>query len=269
MRRVTWTPPQTYELVSPDGRVLQYCLYGAPDGLPVIAQHGAPGTRWERPDVVAAINDTGLRMLVAGRPGFGSTRRAGRSVADVAEDVRLLADAQGWDEFVVTGFSGGGPHALACAALLPDRVIRCASIAGIGPVDVPGLELDWVADARRGEAYLREHLGARADEIVGALRPGVQDADDGGRYVRMRATAVDGLDGWIDDYLALSGSWGFDVGAIRAPVDVWYGSEDTNSTVEHAEWLLANVPGAVGHEYKGGHDPDDSVLRAIFQSLHG
>ncbi|MFC7278413.1 alpha/beta fold hydrolase [Paractinoplanes rhizophilus] len=117
-----------------DGRVLRYCLHGPADGFPVVAHNGTPSTRFRRPDQIAVMHECGVRVLMADRPGYGgSTRRPGRSVADVAEDVRALADAQGWERFAVFGGSGGGPHALACAALLPKRVIRCAVLSGIMP----------------------------------------------------------------------------------------------------------------------------------------
>ena len=274
---MTWTPPQTHELVI-DDRIIQYCRYGEPGGVPVVSLHGTPGTRWERPDIVAAINDAGLRVLLPGRPGYGSTRRPGRSVADIAYDVRALADAEGWPQFAVTGFSGGAPHALACAALLPDRVTRCSTVAGIAPLDV--LDLDWANDARQGEPHLRRRLMHRGAELLaelgpkhsrsansGAHAPGIAQPDDGGRRRRIKASLVDGLDGWIDDYLALVRTWGFDLGAIKAPVSVWYGSHDDNSSIDHTEWLLANIPGAQGHEYAGGHDPSDTVQREIFDEL--
>ncbi|MDX6263003.1 MAG: hypothetical protein QOH84_4691 [Kribbellaceae bacterium] len=301
----------THELVTADGRVIKYCLYGDEAGVPVIAHHGTPGSRWERPDVIAAIEETGLRVLLHGRPGYGSDRQPGRTVADVAADVELLADAQGWDRFAVTGFSGGGPHALATAALLPDRVIRCSTVASIAPPGTAAFPaLDWAADAGRGEAFLREQLGRRGPEILrefGADAPDrggavvsevldgcgevvsgapdgggeyatdapegdrelAGDAPDGGRYERMRAACVDGLEGWIDDYLALSKPWAFEPRDIGVPVDVWFGSEDDNSTPAHAEWLLANLPKATPHKYVGGHDPDDTVQREIFAALRG
>ena len=146
---MSWIAPKTYELVTPDDRVVQYCLYGPESGLPVIAQHGTPGGRWERPDVVAAVEDSGLRMLLVGRPGYGSTRQPGRSIADVAGDVRLLADEVGWAEFAVTGFSGGGPHALACAALLPDRVNYCSTVAGIASTPIAEVRRFTRLDPRR------------------------------------------------------------------------------------------------------------------------
>jgi pimeloyl-ACP methyl ester carboxylesterase len=265
---MSWIAPKTHELMTPDGRVLQYCLYGPQDGVPVIAQHGTPGGRWERPDVVAAIEDSGLRMLLVGRPGYGSTRQPGRSVADVAEDVLLLAEEVGWTEFAVTGFSGGGPHALACTALLPDRVNYCSTVAGIASPDLPGFDesLDWVPDARRGEAFLRDQLGVRATEILDGLRT---DVPDNGRYERMCAACLEGLDGWIDDYLALTKPWGFDLQAITAPTDIWYGSMDDNTTMDHTEWLLANVPGATGRKYDGDHDPGDAAQREILRAIGG
>ena len=273
-----WIPPQTDELGTPDGRVLRYCLYGPADGLPVIAHHGTPGTRWERPDAIEAIEEAGLRVLLHGRPGFGSTRQPGRVVADVTDNVRLLADAQGWEQFAVTGFSGGGPHALACAALLPDRVIRCSTVAGIAPPDAPELDfmgtLDWPKDASQGEELLRIDLERHGWEILAEIEAGVQGsigatAETPGRVERMRATCIDGLDGWIDDYLALIRPWGFDLSKIAAPITVWYGSEDENTTREHTEWLLANVPGAERHEYPGGHDPEDADYRRMLAWLHG
>ncbi|GAA1513357.1 alpha/beta hydrolase [Kribbella lupini] len=256
---MTWTPPETHELAV-DDRIVQYCLYGDPGGVPVVSLHGTPGTRWERPDVVAAINDVGLRVLLAGRPGYGSTRRPGRSVADIAYDVRALADAEGWTQFAVTGFSGGAPHALACAALLPDRVTHCSTVASIGPLDE--LDLDWAEDARQGEDHLRRNLARRGAELLASL-----GADDNGRHQRLHASLVDGLDGWIDDYLAFLRPWGFDLTAIKAPVSVWYGSHDDNSSIDHTEWLLAHIPGATAHEYPGGHDPSDATQRAIFEEF--
>jgi pimeloyl-ACP methyl ester carboxylesterase len=106
----TWTPPRTHELTAGSGRVVSYCCYGPPDGLPVVSLAGTPGTRWERPDVISAFGRAGLRVVVPDRPGYGdSTRQPGRSVADAATDVQMIADAQGWRQFAVTGFSGGAP----------------------------------------------------------------------------------------------------------------------------------------------------------------
>lgn len=263
-----WVPPTTYQLTTDDGRLLKYCLYGPEDGLPVVALHGTPGSRWERPDVVDAVVAAGLRMLVFGRPGYDAMRLPGRVVADVADDVAQLVNAQGWERFALTGLSGGGPHALACAALLSERVIRCTTVAGIAAPDSPNLDfgktLDWVDDARQGEEHLLVLLGQRAKHILAEVQ------DDGtGRSQRMRAMCVDGLNGWIDDYLALIRPWGFELNRITAPVGIWYGMDDRNTTMDHTEWLLANVPNAEPHGYPGGHDPADADYRRMLSWLRG
>ena len=134
-----WTPPATRELTAGRGRVLRYCCYGPADGLPVISLAGTPGTRWERPDVITAFEQAALRVAAPDRPGYGgSTRQPGRTVASVAADVLMIADAHGWPRFAVTGFSGGGPHALACAALLAGRVTCCAAVATPAPAGAAG-----------------------------------------------------------------------------------------------------------------------------------
>jgi pimeloyl-ACP methyl ester carboxylesterase len=145
--------PATHELFIGD-RVVNYCLYGPPDGTPVISHNGSPGTRWKRPDVVSAVERSGVRMLVHDRPGYGgSTRQAGRRVGDAAEDVRRLADALGWERFAVHGHSGGGPYALACAALLSGRVTRCAVGAGLAPSHAESVDFFGRLDPSRGQTF--------------------------------------------------------------------------------------------------------------------
>ncbi|MGH3172182.1 MAG: alpha/beta fold hydrolase, partial [Trebonia sp.] len=173
--------PATYELVIGD-RVVNYCLYGPEDGTPVISHNGSPGTRWKRPNMVAAIERSGVRMLVHDRPGYGgSTRKAGRRVADAAEDVRALADALGWERFAVPGHSGGGPYALACAALLPERVTRCAVGAGTAPSHAEGVDFFGRLDPRWGQTFrlaldgeekLRSFLAEGAASIMATIAAG-------------------------------------------------------------------------------------------------
>ena len=161
------TPPHLeHRITTPDGRTLAVAEWGDPDGLPLIAMHGTPGSRisyWEDPTVYARH---GLRRLTYDRPGYGdSTRLPGRTVSDVIPDVLAIADALGVERFAVTGGSGGGPHALATAALLGDRVVRCLCAVSIAPWDSEGL--DWLAGmtagnvvefeaAAKGEAAYRE-----------------------------------------------------------------------------------------------------------------
>jgi pimeloyl-ACP methyl ester carboxylesterase len=133
----------------PDGRILACCLYGPEDGTPVLFQYGTPGTMFLAPDRLRPLDDLGIRLVVPDRPGYDqSTRLPGRSVAAVADDVAFLADHLGWDRFAIWGASGGGPHALACAALVGNRITRCASAVSPAPFDADGL--DWLAGMSPG-----------------------------------------------------------------------------------------------------------------------
>ncbi len=286
-----WTPPATAELTCTDGRLIRYCLYGPPDGLPVVFHSGSPGTRWKRPVVIEATEQSGLRMLVPDRPGYGgSTRQRGRTVADVADDVQLLADAQGWAQFAVAGNSGGGPHALACAALLPSRVTRCAVGSGISPPDTSGpLSADqndprrnktsWLA--ARGEDAVRPHIEQAARDIMARVEAGGPEMppdpvtpepdppaiESPASMARLRATFVDSHDGWVDDNIAFARPWGFEMSGITIPVSIWFGTRDAHGR-GHASWLLSHIPTAAGHEYPGGHIQDNNAYRRMLAWLH-
>ena len=273
-----WVPPPTRELAVSGGRVVRYCCYGPQAGLPVVSLAGTPGTRWERPGVVGAIGQQNLRVVVPDRPGYGgSDRQPGRSVADVAADVAAVASAQGWAQFAVTGFSGGGPHALACAALLAGRVTCCAAVATLAPPGTPGADIfsdhtpgsaEDFRLALRGEQALRPYLQDRASNALAQLETGGQElipgepADDRGRVSRIRAAYLS-LEGWIDDVIALAHPWGFDLGSIEVPVSIWSGATDTRVPRGHTDWLLAQLPAAQGYEHPGGHDPSDTSFRSI------
>jgi pimeloyl-ACP methyl ester carboxylesterase len=282
----TWTPPATRELTVGGGRVLRYCCYGPADGLPVVSLAGTPGTRWERPDVIAAFEQAGLQVAVPDRPGYGgSTRQPGRSVASVAADVQMIADAHGWPRFAVTGFSGGSPHALACAALLAGRVICCAAVATPAPADAAGVDFFAARTpdfrlAVRSEQALRAYLQARASgamaqfESDGPAAPpsgpaqtsssaSRQAAADPGRTARIRAMFLGGLDGWVDDHIALVRPWGFEVAGISVPVSLWHGTQDIRVPRAHTDWLLAHLPSAQVYEHSSGHDPSDATYRQI------
>jgi pimeloyl-ACP methyl ester carboxylesterase len=263
------TLPRTSTLTRADGTVLRYCLYGQADGYPVIFHGGSPSSRWKWPSLVEAMGQSKLTLLVYDRPGYGgSTRRPGRTVADAVDDVRALADGVGWNRFGVFGGSGGGPHALACAALLADRVTRCAVLAGIKPKH-PG-------DGPRDEPALRSRLAEVAAEIMGRIeaggpelpgQPGPAALDDPDAMARLRATFVDGMDGWVDDSLAFTRPWGFNLATITVPVGIWSGTDDAEVSAEHAEYLLANIAAAQAHSYDGGHLPNVDVYHEIYDWL--
>ncbi len=154
---------ETRFVTTADGRRLAYCVGGDADGFPVFALHGTPGGRLlRRDDIYASVGVLGISY---DRPGYGqSTRHQGRTVADGAGDIAAIADDLGLTTFAVFGVSGGGPHALAVAALLPDRVIRCATMVGIAPYGVASLDY---SDRTKGMAALRS-AGEAAIEKVDA-----------------------------------------------------------------------------------------------------
>jgi pimeloyl-ACP methyl ester carboxylesterase len=159
----------TRELALPDGRVISYCMYGPEDGRRVVFEFGTPSTRFLAPYWVGPVDELGIRLLVADRPGYGgSTRLAGRSVAARTDDLAAVTGYLGWERFAVWGASGGAPHALACAARLGDRVTRCASVVSPAPFDAVGL--DWYDGMPPGN--VEEFTCARAGEV--ALRPLVE-----------------------------------------------------------------------------------------------
>jgi pimeloyl-ACP methyl ester carboxylesterase len=264
----------------PDGRVLEYVDGGPADGFPLVVQHGTPSGAVLYPALVEAAAEHGLRTILPARPGYGgSSARPGRVVADVAADVAALLDGLGLAGFVTVGWSGGGPHALACAALLPERCRAAATIAGVAPYGAPGL--DWLAGmgaeniaefgaAAAGSAqlsaYLEREAAGLADvggaELAGALGDLVSDVDReaaaGGfadyLAASFRAALSTGIAGWRDDDLAFLTGWGFGLDAVEVPVALWQGDQDRMVPVDHGRWLAAYVPGATLHLVPGeGH----------------
>jgi pimeloyl-ACP methyl ester carboxylesterase len=254
-------------VTTPDGRTLAAEVTGAPDGSPVFLLHGTPGSRSGPKPRGIVLYRMGVRLICYDRPGYGeSDRHQGRSVADAADDVRAIADHLGIDRFAVVGRSGGGPHALACAALLPDRVTRAAVLVSIAPADAR--DLDWHegmtdlnvkeyrsvdADGSAYAAQLALNTQKRPESLVDHLRPALCEMDhrvvDDIAIRRLltasyREATRPGPEGWIDDVTAFRRSWGFDISSIRVPIRLWHGDADTFSPVQHTEWLAAQIPGA-------------------------
>jgi|SRR5947209_8952087 len=255
---------------APDGRALEVELTGPPAGEVVLFHTGTPSGGTMLSEHVAAGAERGLRHITYARPGYaGSDRLAGRSVADCAGDVVAIADAFGVERFYTVGWSGGGPHALACAALLPGRVVAAASLAGVAPREADGL--DWVdgmgeeniaeldaADAGEEalESWMEENApglaAVQADALqadLGDLLSPVDRASLTGGFAdhlasEFRRALLNGYWGWFDDDLAFARGWGFDLGAIGCPVSIWQGGEDRFVPFGHGEWLARAVPAA-------------------------
>ncbi len=229
--------------------------------------YGMPGTMFLAPDRLRPLDDLGVRVLVADRPGYGaSTRRPGRSVAQAADDMAVLLDRLGWDRFAVWGVSGGGPHALACAARIGDRVTRCASVVSPAPFDAEGL--DWLAGMSPGNveeftlAVAEGYELAESDRAVLAAQ-----TRSPGYLFRTKAAYAGGIGGCIDDGIAFTRPWGFDVTSISAPVSVWYGPDDALCPRAHTDWLLRHIPGAQAQEMPGGHVLSGPSLHRLYRWL--
>jgi pimeloyl-ACP methyl ester carboxylesterase len=265
---------------TPDGRTLEVVEAGAPDGPVVVAHHGTPGSgRFYRTEVESA-QERGLRLVTYSRPGYaGSAPNRDRDITSAAADVAAILDDLGVERFATYGTSGGGPHALACAALLGDRCAAAATLAGVGPADAPGL--DFMAGmgegniaefgaAREGRDALTEFCRADAaglaettpEQLADAFGPHLSDVDaevlTGEFAEHLLQSIVEGLrpgvEGWVDDDFAFLAPWGFDVGAIEVPVLVWQGEQDLMVPAPHAAWLREHVAGAQGETLPGeGH----------------
>jgi len=276
------------KVARPGGRSLEVLVDANAVGMPLIYHSGTPTAAVWFPQLADAVASAGLRLVTYSRPGYaGSTPMPGRSVADAADDVTGLLDALDADQFVALGWSGGGPHAIACAAVVADRCAAAATIAGVAPYPAEGL--DWMAGMGQdnvdefsavlaGTETLEPLLQKLAEElknvqgpdVAESLRTLVSDVDKRaltGEFAEMlaesfRRSISSGIAGWRDDDLAFIRPWGFDLGAIRRPVAVWQGGQDRMVPFAHGGWLAQHIPGAQVHLY-----PDEGHLSLAVASL--
>ncbi len=257
-------------LPGPGGRTLTVREAGDRGGVPVLIHHGTPSSSLLYEPHVRDAAERGIRLIAYDRPGYGgSTRDPGRAVADCAADVAAICDALRIERFCTWGVSGGGPHVLATAALIPDRVAAAASLASIAPIDAEGFEftegmgelnVEGFNAARAGEEQHRiQHeleLASVKDvtpaEFLEALASILGPAD---REVLTEGFVDFGLesiaaglepssDGWFDDGLVFVKPWGFDLASIEVPVLVWHGEQDKFVPFAHGVWLAAHIPDA-------------------------
>jgi pimeloyl-ACP methyl ester carboxylesterase len=272
------TPPN--DLLLRDGRTLRIAEGGDPGGRPIIALHTCPGSKLLYGAHLADATRRRIRLISYDRAGYGgSTPRPGRAVVDEASDVRAVADHLGIDRFAVWGHSKGGSFALACAAVLPERVVAVASIAAVAPYPAEGL--DWFAGVdeaivaefhlftndpaawkRKLTQEVKEMREVTEEQLFESLFGTSSDADRTVLTPELLAFAhaqlQDGLsqgpDGYIEDSLSDIKPWGFDLHSIKVPVQLWHGTEDRLVPVSHAKWLAAHLPRADIHLVPGeGH----------------
>jgi pimeloyl-ACP methyl ester carboxylesterase len=261
---------QTAYVDAADGRRLRVEVAG--DGSRVVlVQVGTPNAGVLYDHWVQEAAARGLTLVAYDRPGYGgSSRQPGRVVADCAADVRSISEAVGFERCVVWGFSGGGPHALACGALLGDLVAAVAAIGSPAPFDAAGLDLwagrsdesredyelflsDRVEWDRKGAGQREELLASSSGDMADQWSAGKAAADgavlhgDFGVWLHRAAQAAvePSVDGWTDDDIALFHSpWGFDPASISIPVKVWHARDDRFVPFAHGRWLAESIAGA-------------------------
>jgi pimeloyl-ACP methyl ester carboxylesterase len=263
-----------------DGRDIDVLTAGPADGLPLVIHEGTPVGLVLNAKLGNAADERGLRPVLAARPGYErSTPRPGRKVGDVAADVAAVLDGLGAREFVSIGFSGGGPHSLACAALLPGRCLAAASVAGVAPYGGEGLDfmagmgpenVEEFSLALRGAdalapflaneaAALGQVTGEQVAAALGGLISGADAAALTGQFAddmaaALRAAVREGTEGWLEDDLAFTTDWGFSLDALAGRAAIWQGDQDNMVPFAHGQWLAAHAPGARAHLEPGaGH----------------
>ena len=285
----------TQTVAATDGRTLTIAECGDPDGFPVFWLHGTPGSRFAGQGDASAYARVGARVITYDLPGYGgSDRFRRRRVVDCVADVSAIADSLGLGRFAVTGGSWGGPHSLAVAARLPERVTRAACVAGPAPFDMPGF--DWFADMDAvnieeiGWALEGEDVLARESERMAAAwlervnndpsKVGEVEFSDADRAEMARPEQHEmirrmlneafrqGVWGYVDDVLCLIRPWGFDVTEICVPTRIDYGMTDVLVPPQHGEWLARNVPDAeVVIDEQGGHFSAPNLVAERFAWL--
>ena len=251
-----------------DGRTLAYFQRGEPDGVPIFHLHGTPGSRLSHHPDSAVYH--GVRVVTYDRPGYGgSDPQPGRIVASAAPDIEDLAKELGIGRFAVMGVSGGGPHALACGALLAERVTRVVTLVGGGPADDPDfdfmagmadLNIEEFSAAQESEQALEDFLapylealrhdpGATLDEFAQSLPASDQAMLQKPEFREALANSWveavrQGTHGWAEDDLAFVQAWGFQLEDVEVEVRLWQGELDVLVPRAHAEYMAGRLPNA-------------------------
>jgi pimeloyl-ACP methyl ester carboxylesterase len=280
-------------LTTPDGRTLAYVERGPESGTPVIVAHGTPGSRFARHPDPQMYERHGVRSIAYDRPGYGrSDPQRGRSVADAAADVAAIADELGFDRFAVVGGSGGAPHALACGALLGERVTRVGALVTPAPSDAEDFDFfEGLAElnvkefgaALEGEEAIEAFLQPLADGIRADPDAVIEDiltelpevdrklASRPEFRAIMKESFVEavrqGVRGWADDDLAFAKPWGFELEDVQAETRVWQGELDVLTPRPHGEYVASRLPNARFELLENGGHFLDEEWGVVFEWL--
>ena len=262
-------------LTLPDGRLLAWRWWGDPGGTPVLRLQGTPASRLNRNPDATIQRDLGVRYLMADRPGYGgSTRKPGRGLADVTDDLVALLDAHGLGRVPVMGTSGGGPHALAIAARHPDRISAVSVVVGAAPLvqaeidRLVGVNAGGYAAAQKGWDALYAYLAPIREQLLGeaGMQGVLHDAPPADRAImesptwqrlsreNLAESLRQGAEGWTDESLALDRSWDFDPRDVKASVTWWHSEDDKNAPLSAARRLASQLQSLDMHIWHGeGH----------------
>jgi pimeloyl-ACP methyl ester carboxylesterase len=272
----------------PDGRTLEVGTLGEPSGQTVLFHHGTPGSVNLVRMLAPLAEDGSLFIVTTSRAGYGkSSRLEGRDVAAVVSDARAALDSLGRSDYVVVGWSGGGPHALACAALDAPRCLAAWSLAGVVPTT---MDFDWTegmgpenveefALAKAGGPEYEARMAFYGDafststkdniiELFGGLlsEPDKAVMEPESAREDFVASMHQGFEmgwrGFFDDDEAMMKEWGFDPTSIAVPVAVWFGQHDLMVPPTHGEWLVKNLPTATKSFF-----PDDGHVSLVVNHL--
>ena len=265
-------PATDTRLIPAGDRKLCVEVAGAPEGHPVLVCAGTPNSRLLFQDWIDDASSRGIRLIGYDRPGYGrSDPQPGYAIADVADHVRAITSALEIDRLAVWGYSGGGPHTLGCAALLPDLVVAAATVGSIGPYGADGLDFfggmgeenvedsklffeDPAAARRKTEQERVELLDTTLEQLLEAWKTLLSPVDAAalsGAYAEyvlaaLRDGLAPGIDGWWDDGVAHFSDWGFELSSIQVPVKIWHGQQDRFVPPQHGRWLAQHIPTAQG-----------------------
>ncbi len=284
--------PDTRVMELSDGRELAWVEFGDPAGKPMIGFHGTPGSRFQLIVDEEPVRTAGVRLISVDRPGYGhSTYQVGRTLVGWPDDVGQLADHLGLDRFGVVGISGGGPHSLVCAAVMPDRVAVAGVLSGVGPLADAGteegmmptnvfitrvgrratkpLEVVFGVMTRVQRRWPEQALRMMANQLPEADAAIINRPEVRRMFIRdaRHASATSGKAA-AQDFQLFARDWGFRLADIAVPVYFWQGDADRNVPVAHARNMSAAIPGAVLHEEPGqGHMMGLDRTGEIFSTL--